>query len=312
MATGFRWSGGATSPGKDAQATWTREDRDYIWLSRALNFKRLILTGLPGCSAAWCLAQGFPAHGPAKLAYLIAAVAIIFATVTAGTSLILRSYHRMERRFPSKRERQLYARRASPPSIGHAINALEPVDHNPQITIQKREAILEPLRRRVAWFRSAFQRVAIAQLTIAVVSLAYAASDGAALAHQVRFAIEVAAACVLSAATWPAIWNILIYDVPARINPLWAPVDLSGPMAAVLQDACDDEGEIWLAQHKIVPRGLFKTPFGPLLLGEFSGTASLPLGLWCRPTRLVKDMSREILEIETFRKMRPERLAHPG
>ena len=65
-------------------------------------------------------------------------------------------------------------------------------------------------------------------------------------------------------------------------------------MAAILENACEDDGQIWLVDHKPVPRALFKTPFGPLLLGEPWTTAFLPFGLWKGHAHIRKEMSGEI------------------
>lgn len=294
MTRSFKLGNVSGSPSREGKATWTHEDRDFVWLTRARRFLPALLMALPAITGAWCVLHGTRIDGSIGAPYKIATAIVIFGGATIGTAALWRFDRWMGTRFPYRRERELYAGRAWPPCIGEEITALEPVDLPRSKLLADRAAILKPLRRRVIWFKKLMQRTAIAQWTIAALSLAYATSAQAQHAHHVGAALVIALALIASGMTWPVIWHVLIYDVPARYNPMYVPVQLSQPMAGVLQDACEDDGHIWLVDHKVVPRALFKTPFGPLLLGEPWTTAYLPFGLWVRAAHIRKEMSGEI------------------
>lgn len=296
MTTNFRLVPPAASPNVDRKATWSNEDRDYVWLRRIRRSLPVSLIIPLAIGGGWILtrmiAPGREFDKAATIAF------ILFGLVGGpGVAFILGVFDsRMERRFPEKRRRCLYAGRIWSPYITDAVESLEPRTASRGERHDARQAALEPLRRRVAWFKRTFRRIALVQWTIAALALAYAASSDADHAEQIGAAIGIAASLILSGLTLSLVWHILIHDVPPSLNPMAIEIDLPPAMAAVLLDAREDDGTIWLDDDKIVPRALFKTPFAPLLLGTPWDTAHLPFGLWAQTKHIRKEMSGEVRE----------------
>ena len=296
MTTNFELKHPSVAPRRERKATWTREDRDYVWLRRTRETLPVLLILTLAIPGFWLLTQAVPprdAISPSAAAAFVLLCTIggpAIATATAAFDKWLR------RRFPEARERELYSGRARAPYIRDTIESLEPQTVNYGERFYARRAILEPLRREVAWFKRVFRHIAMIQWTIAALGLAYAASPEARHAQDVGMAVTTSVAFILSGFSLSLIWHVLIYDLPPRLNPMAMPVALSIAMTTVLHNACEDDGLIWLVNNKIVPRAMFKTPFGPLLLGEPWNTAHLPFGLWAGPRHIRKEMSGEIKE----------------
>lgn len=294
MKTRFPLADPATARAVDNKATWTREDRDYIWLQRGLRFLRFAAFPLPGVATLYCYFMFETATGLVRFAYLLGCAVIIIGFANIVVNADSRACQWLARRFHHDRERQLYESRAWPPYIEDAINALETIDQTRSQLLHSRKAILEPLRRTVLSYRRLLQRITLTSWTLAAIGVIYAASGHARGSQQTVPAITIATGLILIGIAMPRLWQILIYDIPARYNPMFSVVELSPAMAAVLQDACEDDGQIWLVDNKVVLRSLFKTPFGPLLLGDPWNEALLPFGLWSQETHIRKEMSPEI------------------
>ena len=296
MTTNFKLIPPDASPDRDHKATWTQEDRDFVWLSRLRKLLPVMLVLPAAILGGWMIVHFV---GPGAQNDHRAILGFIFVGVVGGPgiAMILAAFdNRMQRRFPERRQRYLYAGRVWSPYISDAVESLEPHTASRGQRYEARRVILAPLRRKVAWFKRALRRIAIVQWTIAALSLAYAASPDVGNAGHVGAAVGIALTMILSGLALSLVWHVMIYDLPPRLNPMTHALDLPPAMAAVLLDAGEDDGTIWLVDDKIVPRALFKTPFAPLLLGTPWDTAHLPFGLWAHTKHIRKEMSGEVRE----------------
>lgn len=302
MNTKFDKERAVHGPAVERKASWTYEDRDYIWLNRLTYVLNpagiciLLLGGIP------IMFEALDADGLRQAAIFIAIAVWSFFGTMAVTMLRSKYERYLESRFPFSRVRYLYSR---PYFDNTTLEYLRgPGDNDRREAIEQRDAALAPLRDRVARYKKLFRGVAIAQFTAGIVCIIWVHSPavpGAPAPLVSAIGILLLLGSLLS---MPA-WQIMIYDLPARWNPMYASTKLPAAMEELLQDACDDDGAIWIVDHmsisngaqKIVPRGLFKTPFGPLLFGDDWSSAPLPLGLWQFSAHIRKDVSKEIAAI---------------
>jgi len=302
MNTQFEKEGPIHGPAVERKASWTHEDRDYIWLTRLTYlfqpaaFCILFPTGLA------IVIKASQAEGISQAAMFIGVVLwISFGTMAAG-ELKWKYEEYLSARFPGDRVRYLYDRPFFDNSTLESLS--RPNDNDRRAAAEQRNAALEPLRKRVARYKKIFRGAAITQFTAGIVCIFWLhtpAVPGAPGPLTSAIGILLLLGSLLP---MPA-WKIMIYDLPARWNPMYVPTKLPAVMEELLQDACDDDGAIWTVDNisifngapKIIPRGLFKTPFGPLLFGDDWSSAHLPLGLWQHSAHIRKDMSKEIASI---------------
>ena len=296
MTTNFKLIPPGASPDRDHKATWTQEDRDFVWLSRLRKLLPVLLVLPAAILGGWMIVH-FVGPGAENDQRTILAFIFVGVVGGPGIAMTLAAFDsRMQRRFPERRQRHLYAGRVWSPYISDAVESLEPHTTSRGQRYEARRVILEPLRRKVAWFKRALRRIAIIQWTIAAILLAYAVSPSTGSTEQIVASVAIALSLILSGLTLSLVWHVMIYDLPPRFNPMTHALDLPPATTAVLLDAGEDDGTIWLVDHKIVPRALFKTPFAPLVLGTPWDTAHLPFGLWAHTKHLRKEMSGEIRE----------------
>lgn len=302
MNTQFDKESAVQGPTVERKASWTHEDRDYIWLTRLTYlfqpaaFCILVPTGLAIMIKA---SQAEMIHGAAMLVGLLLWTCL--GTIAAG-ELKSKFEEYLSARFPGDRARYLYDRPFFDNSTLAYLSAAG--DNDRRTADEQRKEALAPLQKRVAWYKKLFRGAAITQFTAGIVCIFWLhtpAVPGAPGPLTSAIGILLLLGSLLPV---PA-WKFMIYDLPTRWNPMYIPITLPPAMEELLQDACDDDGAIWTVDHtsllngvhKIIPRGLFKTPFGPLLFGDDWSSAHLPLGLWQHSAHIRKDMSKEIAAI---------------
>lgn len=302
MNTQFEKEGPIQGPTVERKASWTYEDRDYIWLTRLT----YLFTPLGACLMApiamLIMIAVLDADG-LRQAALFTAFAVWGVSGGIAVTTLKSKYEKyLSARFHGSRLRYLYDRPYFDNSTRAYLRGLS--DSDKRDAVEQRDAALEPLRKRVARYKKLFRGAAIAQFTAGIVCIFWLhtpAMPGAPGPLTGAIGVLLLLGSLLPI---PA-WQIMIYDLPARWNPMYVPITLPPAIEELLENACDDDGAIWTVDHisilngaqKIVPRGLFKTPFGPLLFGDDWSSAPLPLGLWQYSAHIRKDVSKEIAAI---------------
>lgn len=302
MNTQFDKEHAIQGPAVERKASWTYEDRDYIWLSRLT----YLFTPLGACLMApvgmLIMIAAFDADGLNQAALFIGFAVWVISGSIAVPELKSKYEDYLRARFPGSRVRYLYDR----PFFDNSTLAYlrRPNDSDRREAVEQRNAALEPLRKRVARYKKLFRGAAITQFTAGIVCIIWLHTPAMPGAPAPLVSAIGVILLVGSLLPLPA-WQIMIYDLPARWNPMYVPITLPPAIEELLQNACDDDWAIWTVDHisilsgaqKIVPRGLFKTPFGPLLFGDDWSSAPLPLGLWQFSAHIRKDVSKEIAAI---------------
>lgn len=302
MNTQFDKERSTQGPAVERKASWTYEDRDYIWLTRLT----YVFTPAGICILAptglAIMIEAIHAEGLRQAAIFTALAVWNFFVIMAVTELKSKYDEYLRARFPGSRVRYLYSR---PFFDNSPLAYLKGATNNDRrVAIEQRDAALEPLRRRVALYKKLFRAAAITQFTAGVVCIFWVHTPAVPGAPGLLTS-AIGILLILGSLIPTAGWQIMMYDLPARWNPIYVPITLPPAMEELLQDACDDDGAIWTVDHisifngapKIVPRGLFKTPFGPLLFGDNWSSAPLPMSLWQFSAHIRKDVSKEIAAI---------------
>ena len=304
MNTHFERKGPIRGPAVERKASWTYEDRDYIWLSRLT----YLFTPLGACLMAGVgmliMIEAFDADGVKQTALFIGMAVWVISGSIAVPELKSKYENYLRDRFPESRLRYLYERPFFDNSTLAYLRGLS--NNDSREAVEQRDEALEPLRKRVARYKTLFRGAAIAQFTAGIVCIFWLHTPDMGGAPG-PLTSAIALLLLLGSLLPIPAWQSMIYDLPERWNPMYVPIKLPPAIEDLLQNACDDDGSIWTVDHisilngaqKIVPRGLFKTPFGPLLFGDNWSSAPLPLGLWQFSAHIKKDVSKEIAAIIT-------------
>lgn len=227
MNTQFEKEGPIQGPAVERKASWTYEDRDYIWLSRLT----YVFTPAAICilfpTGLAIVIEAIHADGIRQAAIFIGFVLWQFFGAMAVGELKWKYGEYLSARFPGSRVRYLYDRPFFDNSTLEYLR--RPNDNDRRAAAEQRNAALEPLRKRVARYKKLFRGAAITQFTAGIVCVFWLhtpAVPGAPglLTSAIGFLLLLG-----SLLPTPA-WQIMIYDLPARWNPMYVPITLPPAM----------------------------------------------------------------------------------
>ncbi len=268
---------------------WTHEDRDYVW---RLRFQLFVvpLTVMPAVALGMPIILSWMAQGSAdaKAVALLIGIAVFFSVLGAFADDRYRAW--LHDRYPYYKRVQIFENVSFAGKIfldETALGVMGGAGRAENCAV--RTAALAPLVRRARVIRALLMTgmwIALCAVIITVIS----ARSGY-LPPVAAFGMIIAA--LLAIGGLHLLWDLLRYDIPARWNPLAISVDLSREATAFLANAASHQGLVWCMDRKTVPRSLFASHAGPLLLGD-TETAALAFGLWRSDAIILKDTSLEV------------------